>query len=67
MQVQFHLYHKFIQQAKKLNPRYLSMIIPARWYAGGKGLDEFRNEMLKDKRIKAEYTIFLKRLIVFQD
>lgn len=46
------LYHKFIQQAKKLNPRYLSMIIPARWYAGGMGMGDFRNEMLNDKRIK---------------
>ncbi len=45
------IYHKFIQQAKKLNPRFLTMIIPARWYAGGMGLDEFRDEMLNDKRI----------------
>jgi len=46
------IYHKFIEQAKKLNPRYLTMIIPARWYAGGKGLDDFRNDMLNDERLR---------------
>jgi len=46
------IYHKFIQQAKKLNPSYLSMIVPARWFSGGRGLDQFRSEMLTDTRLR---------------
>lgn len=46
------IYHLFIEQAKRLNPRFLSMIIPARWYTGGKGLDTFRSEMINDKRVR---------------
>ena len=46
------LYHLFVQQAKKINPKYITMIIPARWYAGGMGLDNFRQEMLADNRIR---------------
>lgn len=46
------IYQKFIQQAKKLNPKYLSMIIPSRWFAGGRGLDAFRKEMLGDNHLR---------------
>lgn len=47
------IYQHFVQQAKALEPRYLSLVIPARWFAGGKGLDEFRKSMLSDDRLRS--------------
>jgi Eco57I restriction-modification methylase len=46
------IYNKFVEQAKALEPRYLAMVIPSRWLFGGRGLDEFRKEMLNDGRIR---------------
>lgn len=46
------IYQLFVEQAMKLKPRFLSLVIPARWYSGGKGLDAFREKMISDKRIR---------------
>jgi site-specific DNA-methyltransferase (adenine-specific) len=46
------IYQKFIEAAKGLEPRYLTMVTPSRWFAGGRGLDEFRRKMLADRRLK---------------
>ena len=46
------LYDKFVQKAKQLAPHFLIMIIPARWYTGGRGLDDFRDNMISDTRLK---------------
>jgi len=53
------IYQLFVEQAKQLEPRYLSMVIPARWFAGGKGLDEFRERMLKDNRTRVIHDFLL--------
>ena len=52
------IYQKFVIQAKKLNPKYITFVIPARWYSGGRGLDSFRDIMLNDTHIRniVDYT-----------
>lgn len=46
------IYHRFVQLAKELNPEIVSFIMPTRWYVGGKGLDDFRDEMLNDIHLR---------------
>lgn len=46
------IYHLFVEQAYKLDPRYVCMVIPSRWMAGGRGMDEFRMEMLTNKKLR---------------
>lgn len=45
------IYDKFVDIAKELNPSYISLITPSRWFTGGKGLDEFRKKMINDKSL----------------
>jgi len=58
------IYNQFVDIAKKIEPQYISMIMPSRWYSGGRGLDDFRSAMLKDKRISLLHD-FLNPELVF--
>ncbi|WP_345752104.1 Eco57I restriction-modification methylase domain-containing protein [Microbacterium rhizophilus] len=58
------LYHRFVEQAKELGPRQLMMVVPARWYSGGKGLDDFRDSMLSDGHL-AEIHDYAETELVF--
>ena len=60
------IYNEFVHMAKKLNPDHISMIMPTRWYAGGKDLDAFRDQMLNDIHI-AELHDFLKPDLIFEN
>lgn len=46
------IYQYFVLLGKQLSNKYSCYITPTRWFAGGKGLDEFRDMMLRDKTIK---------------
>ncbi len=46
------LYNQFVETAKEFSPNYISMIMPSRWFTGGRGLDNFRKDMLTDKRLR---------------
>ena len=60
------IYNLFVDIAKKLNPSNIAMIMPTRWFAGGRGLNEFRDQMLNDTHI-SELHDFLKPELIFQN
>lgn len=60
------IYNLFVDVAKQLSPSNIAMIMPTRWFAGGRGLNEFRDQMLNDTHI-SELHDFLKPELIFQN
>lgn len=46
------IYQLFVEKAFDLDPRYAVFVTPSRWMAGGKGLNQYREKMLSDKRLR---------------
>jgi site-specific DNA-methyltransferase (adenine-specific) len=46
------IYQNFVEQAMALEPRFLCMVTPSRWFTGGKGLDSYRAKMIADRRLR---------------
>ena len=60
------IYNDFVDFSEKVDPHLVSIIMPSRWYAGGKNLDEFRNKMLNDIHLQ-ELHDFLHPEVLFPD
>ena len=52
------IYNNFVEISNRIKPHYISLIIPARWYSGGKGLDNFRDEMLSNRKLSKLFDYF---------
>ena len=49
------VYQRFVELATTIEPHYASMIMPSRWYSGGRGLDDFRANIMNDTRMRVLY------------
>lgn len=60
------IYNEFVGISKELAPTNIALIMPTRWYAGGKGLDDFRDQMLSDAQVSQLHD-FLKPEVIFPE